>query len=98
MKAVGTRHPLVVLTTASFPERHLDLLKTLGIECRVVGLLEPKGEVKLIAERFRDTWSKLQAFALEDYEVSEGTAMHRSQALTCLLPSPNSASSSSIAI
>ncbi|POY73621.1 hypothetical protein BMF94_3155 [Rhodotorula taiwanensis] len=68
MKVVGTRHPLVVLTTASFPERHLNLLKTLGIECRVVGLLEPKGEVKLIAERFRDTWSKLQAFALEDYE------------------------------
>ena len=69
LKQVSTRYPLVVLTTASFPEKHLALLTALGIEYRKVDLLEPKGEVKLIAERFRDTWSKLQAFALEDYEV-----------------------------
>ena len=72
LKQVGTRYPLVVLTTASFPEKHLALLTALGIEYRKVDLLEPKGEVKLIAERFRDTWSKLQAFALEDYEVRRG--------------------------
>lgn len=70
LKQVGTRYPLVVLTTSSFPEKHLALLTALGIEYRKVDLLEPKGEVKLIAERFRDTWSKLQAFALDDYEVS----------------------------
>lgn len=70
LKQVGTRYPLVVLTTASFPEEDLALLTALGIEYRKVDLLEPKGEVKLIAERFRDTWSKLQAFALDDYEVS----------------------------
>ncbi|TKA54101.1 hypothetical protein B0A53_03478 [Rhodotorula sp. CCFEE 5036] len=68
LKQVSTRYPLVVLTTASFPEKHLALLTALGIEYRKVDLLEPKGEVKLIEERFRDTWSKLQAFALEDYE------------------------------
>lgn len=72
LKQVGTRYPLIVLTTASFPEKHLALLTALGIEYRKVDLLEPKGEVKLIAERFRDTWSKLQAFALDEYEVSSG--------------------------
>lgn len=72
LKQVGTRYPLIVLTTASFPEKHLALLTALGIEYRKVDLLEPKGEVKLIAERFKDTWSKLQAFALDDYEVRRG--------------------------
>lgn len=69
MKQVDTRYPLVVLTTPSFLSEHLDLLETLGMETRRIELLEPKGEVKLIAERFKDTWSKLQAFALEEYEV-----------------------------
>lgn len=69
MKQVNTRYPLVVLTTPSFPSEHLDLLETLGMETRRIELLEPQGEVTLIAERFKDTWSKLQAFALEDYDV-----------------------------
>ncbi|GAA5863344.1 hypothetical protein JCM3774_005260 [Rhodotorula dairenensis] len=68
LKQVGTKYPLLVLTTARFPEKHLALLSALGIAYRKIDLLEPKGEVKLIAERFRDTWSKLQAFALVDYE------------------------------
>ncbi|BGO90951.1 hypothetical protein NBRC10512_002293 [Rhodotorula toruloides] len=68
MKQVNTRYPLVVLTTPSFPSEHLDLLETLGMETRRIELLEPQGGVTLIAERFKDTWSKLQAFALEDYD------------------------------
>ncbi|GEM08222.1 glycosyl transferase [Rhodotorula toruloides] len=31
-------------------------------------MLEPRGEVELVAERFKHTWSKLQAFAFDDYE------------------------------
>ncbi|GAA5829762.1 hypothetical protein JCM11251_007871 [Rhodosporidiobolus azoricus] len=68
MKRVKTRYPLVVLTTPSFPDEHLALLATLGIQTRRTQLLEPKGDIKYIAERFRDTWSKLQAFALTDFE------------------------------
>ncbi|GAA5976202.1 hypothetical protein JCM11641_001081 [Rhodosporidiobolus odoratus] len=68
LKRVGTKYPLVVLTTPSFPEEHLALLEALGIQTKRIELLEPKGEIQLIAERFRDTWSKLQAFALDEYE------------------------------
>ncbi|GAA5866592.1 hypothetical protein JCM8547_005469 [Rhodosporidiobolus lusitaniae] len=68
MKRVKTRYPLVVLTTPSFPEEHLVLLETLGLQTQRIELLEPKGEITYIAERFRDTWSKLQAFALDEYE------------------------------
>ncbi|GAA6036115.1 hypothetical protein JCM8097_006623 [Rhodosporidiobolus ruineniae] len=68
MKRVGTRYPLVVLTTPSFPDEHLALLDSLGLTTKRIELLEPKGEYKLIAERFRDTWSKLQAFALWQYD------------------------------
>lgn len=68
MKRVKTKYPLVVLTTPSFPETHCDLLTTLGIKTKRIELLEPKGETYIIAERFRDTWSKLQAFALFEYE------------------------------
>jgi inositol 3-alpha-galactosyltransferase len=68
MQRVGTKYPLVVLTTPSFPEVHLDLLATLGIKTKRIELLEPKGETLIIADRFIDTWSKLQAFALYEYE------------------------------
>ncbi|GAA6017285.1 hypothetical protein JCM10207_003679 [Rhodosporidiobolus poonsookiae] len=68
MKRVKTRYPLVVLTTPSFPEEHLVLLKALGIQTKRIELLEPTGDIQYIAERFRDTWSKLQAFALVEYE------------------------------
>lgn len=91
MKQVGTKYPLVVLTTPSFPDEHLDLLQALvrpsllslsvaastptlsapraqGMRTKRIELLEPRGEMMLIAERFKDTWSKLQAFALTEYE------------------------------
>ncbi|GJN89518.1 hypothetical protein Rhopal_002505-T1 [Rhodotorula paludigena] len=68
MKQAGTKYPLVVLTTPSFPSEHLALLESLGMETKRIELLEPKGEMTLIAERFKDTWSKLQAFSLDEYE------------------------------
>ncbi|GAA5912211.1 hypothetical protein JCM8208_000933 [Rhodotorula glutinis] len=68
LKQVGTKYPLVVLTTPSFPEEHLALLEALGMGTKRIELLEPRGEMMLIAERFKDTWSKLQAFALDEYE------------------------------
>ena len=69
MKRLGTKYPFIVLTTPSFPMRYLRLLETLGMTPKRIELLEPKGETMLIAERFRDTWSKLQAFTLTEYEV-----------------------------
>ncbi|TNY20463.1 glycosyl transferase [Rhodotorula diobovata] len=68
MKQVGTKYPLVVLTTPSFPDERLALLQALGMRTKRIELLEPRGEMMLIAERFKDTWSKLQAFALTEYE------------------------------
>ncbi|BGP39360.1 hypothetical protein JCM10449v2_003298 [Rhodotorula kratochvilovae] len=68
LQQVGTKYPLVVLTTPSFPEERIALLETLGMRTKRIELLEPRGEMMLIAERFKDTWSKLQAFALTEYE------------------------------
>ncbi|GAA5819986.1 hypothetical protein JCM3770_006814 [Rhodotorula araucariae] len=68
LKEVGTKYPLVVLTTPSFPQERIALLETLGMPTKRIELLEPRGEMLLIAERFKDTWSKLQAFALTEYE------------------------------
>lgn len=56
------------LSPCSLPR--LTSLHTLqGMHTKRIELLEPRGEMMLIAERFKDTWSKLQAFALDEYEV-----------------------------
>lgn len=71
-----TAYPLIVLTTPSLPasstraldleSNHNPLLKT----HRISVLLPPRSQkTTLIASRFRDTWTKLRAFELVDYDA-----------------------------
>jgi hypothetical protein len=69
---VDSVYPLVVMVPADLPQDAVDILASRGIKTRQVEYLKPReGDHDLDAadERFRDTWTKLRAFSLQEYEV-----------------------------
>ncbi|EPQ60695.1 nucleotide-diphospho-sugar transferase [Gloeophyllum trabeum ATCC 11539] len=71
LKSVGSRYPLVVMVTPTLPEEARNVLARRGIAMREVERLSPRaGSHKLAAHdaRFDDTWTKLRAFSLIEYE------------------------------
>jgi len=71
LKAVGSRYPLVVMVTQTLPKEVRDVIAKRGIVMREVKRLKPKDGTHTLAahdSRFGDTWTKLQAFSLVEYE------------------------------
>ena len=69
---VGTQYPFVVMVTPTVTEDDREILVKRGIMVRDIDSLAPEaGRNNLAAHdaRFRDTWTKLRAFELEEYEV-----------------------------
>jgi inositol 3-alpha-galactosyltransferase len=65
-------YPLIILYTSSFPSH---LLGTLAREAKLTNatllcteMLQPKDQGPLIAERFRDTWTKLRVFEMTGWK------------------------------
>lgn len=70
----STAYPLIVLTTPSLPQSALHALELEAkfndrVIVQQIEPLLPPGSVTLIAARFEDTWTKLRAFELTDYET-----------------------------
>lgn len=63
LRAVGSKYPLVVMTTPALPEDARDVLKKRGITTREVDTLQPEEGAHTLAAhdaRFADTWTKLR--------------------------------------
>ncbi|KAK8091211.1 nucleotide-diphospho-sugar transferase [Apiospora phragmitis] len=71
----GNQSPLVVLYTSSLSDAGVKALKLEAPKQNLIpklcqDLLPPKGsQITLIAERFRDTWTKLRAFELFEFDT-----------------------------
>lgn len=71
-----SRYPLIVLVTDTLPSECLDVLAASTspsdsplLIIKHVEHLIPKQPVHIVADRFADTWTKLQAFSLIDYDA-----------------------------
>jgi hypothetical protein len=72
LKDVGSKYPLVVMIAPDLDPRLLDILRVRNIATRPIDYLQPapgRHEVAAHDERFRETWTKLRAFDLDEYEV-----------------------------
>ncbi|KAK3387988.1 nucleotide-diphospho-sugar transferase [Podospora didyma] len=68
LKRAGTRYPLVALYTDNFPEKGLRALSERGIPAQLVDRLDPPVKKDFVNDaRFNDTWTKLAAFGLTEY-------------------------------
>lgn len=65
-----TIYPLIVAINPTLDDWVRPVLEEYGLQARVVQPIKPSGEVKLIAPRFVDTWTKLALFDFEEYDVS----------------------------
>ncbi|KAI0785979.1 nucleotide-diphospho-sugar transferase [Abortiporus biennis] len=69
--SVGSKYPLVVMVTPQLAEESRRILSKRGIVIRDVESLKPAEGVHNLVEhdqRFADTWTKLRAFGLTEYE------------------------------
>lgn len=80
LKAVGSQYPLIVMVTEQMDQRSRDVIAGRGLEMVQVDSLRPNVDssgggargraAAAVFERFGDTWTKLRAFGLVDYQVS----------------------------
>lgn len=69
LKQAGTKYPLIALYTDQFPEDGHKALQARGIHGRRVEFLNPSLQKDYSNDpRFYDTWTKLMAFSLVEYE------------------------------
>jgi len=71
LQSVGSAYPLVVMVTPQLPEEAKRVLKDKDIKMREIQPLsapEGKHQIATLDERFRDTWTKLRAFELVEYD------------------------------
>ncbi|KII93184.1 glycosyltransferase family 8 protein [Plicaturopsis crispa FD-325 SS-3] len=71
LRAAGAQYPLVVMVTPQLPQAVRDVLSRRGIAMREVDSLYPEeGKHQLAGHdaRFGDTWTKLRAFELAEFE------------------------------
>lgn len=65
----GTRYSFVAFHTSSFPPEGLKILQSRGITAQWVPNVVPASTREYTQDpRFADTWTKLVAFSLEEYE------------------------------
>jgi hypothetical protein len=62
LRSVGSKYPLVAMTTPGLPQEVKDVLKKRGIRMRDVEPLLPSGDSqnRLFEDRLVGTWSKLR--------------------------------------
>ncbi|THV04831.1 nucleotide-diphospho-sugar transferase [Dendrothele bispora CBS 962.96] len=71
LKSVESKYPLVAMVTPDLPKEARDILRKYGIAMWEVDTLLPAEDRHSVAEhdaRFKDTWTKLRAFELVDFE------------------------------
>ncbi|KAI5819837.1 nucleotide-diphospho-sugar transferase [Pyronema omphalodes] len=68
LRKVDSKYPLVAAVTPSLPDDCRQALIDCGIKIKEIAPLQPKDKVKVVAERFEDTWSKLAVFGFEGYQ------------------------------
>ncbi|KAJ7631088.1 nucleotide-diphospho-sugar transferase [Roridomyces roridus] len=71
LKTVQSKYPLVVLVTPQLSQEARDVLVKQGIQMREILSLQPREGVHNLSEadaRFKDTWTKLRAFELAEFE------------------------------
>ncbi|KZV82848.1 glycosyltransferase family 8 protein [Exidia glandulosa HHB12029] len=71
LRSVASAYPLVVMVTPQLPEQARGILRRRNIVMRDVEELHPPGDrhqLSAVDERFRDTWTKLRAFELVEYD------------------------------
>jgi len=69
--SVGAQHPLVVMVTPSVGQDVKDILTRRGMVVRMVDQLKPRDGTHSLSvhdARFGDTWTKLRAFELTEYD------------------------------
>ncbi|KAJ5162394.1 hypothetical protein N7492_007786 [Penicillium capsulatum] len=65
----GSRYPFVAFYTSSFPAEGLKVLQARGIQAQWVPNVIPTSTREYVQDpRFAETWTKLVAFSLEEYE------------------------------
>jgi len=75
-----SKYPLIVAVTPGLtPESTISFLRDAGFTIRELSPLLPPASRKrsLIAERFRDTWTKLRIFEMDDFKVRWIDYIHR---------------------
>lgn len=77
LRAVNSQYPLVVMVTPSLDRESRDVIKGRGLEMVEVQSLRPAGGDGGVFERFGDTWTKLRAFELVQWEVSRDDLSYR---------------------
>ena len=70
LEAVESVYPLVVMVTPSLDQESRDVIKGRGMQMVEVESLRPVQGGAGVFERFGDTWTKLRAFELVQWEVS----------------------------
>ena len=69
LKESGTKYPLIALYTDQFPKEGQQALSLRGIATRRVEYVNPASQKDFSNDpRFYDTWTKLTAFSLVEYE------------------------------
>ncbi|CAN6630351.1 hypothetical protein TRVA0_012S02498 [Trichomonascus vanleenenianus] len=70
LRQVDSRYPFLVIYTDSVSRESINKIRERGVECRRVDYLMPKGskDYSSTDSRFNDTWTKLQAFELVEYD------------------------------
>ncbi|KAH8100598.1 nucleotide-diphospho-sugar transferase [Cristinia sonorae] len=69
--SVNSQYPLVVMTTPGLPQEARDVVERRGLTIREVNGLQPGEGVRTMPDldvRFGDTWTKLRAFDLVEYD------------------------------
>ena len=65
----GTIYPFVAFCTPSFPAEGVKVLHARGIKTHLLPTLAPAGTKKYDHDpRFRETWTKLLVFSVEEYD------------------------------
>ncbi|KAJ7181785.1 nucleotide-diphospho-sugar transferase [Mycena crocata] len=71
LRDAQSKYPLVVMVTPELPQEGRDVLKKRGIPIRDIQSLQPEEGVHNLSPadaRFHDTWTKLRAFELEEFD------------------------------
>lgn len=74
LKAVNSKYPLVVMVTPELPQDCRDVLQSAEIPFIEVESIYPAPDRHSLVEndhRFRDTWTKLRAFELVNFDVRQ---------------------------
>ncbi|KAK1075317.1 hypothetical protein LTR74_000279 [Friedmanniomyces endolithicus] len=75
LKKQGSKYPLLVFYTAGLQHAAVKALELEAVKLNLIlkpcEMLEPRSDMKitLIAERFKDTWTKLRVFEVFDYDA-----------------------------